>query len=86
MPTVGQLIRLLEKNHDINEAIVFQFMVAEHTDLTDEEFEPVADYLMDNDSFGDELSDTFNEWIAEAQDVLGGYGDDDDDEEEEETE
>jgi hypothetical protein len=84
MPTVGQLIRLLEKNHDIDEAIVFQFMVAEHTDLSEEEFEPVADYLMDNDSFADELSDTFNEWIAEAQDVLSGYGDDD--EEEEETE
>ena len=76
MPTVGQLIRLLEKNHDIDEAIVFQYLVAEQTDLTDEEFEPVADYLMDNDSFADEVSDTFIAWITEAQDVLGGYADD----------
>ena len=78
MPTVGQLIRLLEKNHEIDEAIVFQYLVAEHTDLTEEEFEPIADYLMDNESFGDELSDTFNEWITEAQDVLSGYADGDD--------
>ncbi len=29
MPTVSQIIRLLERNHDIDETILFQFMVDE---------------------------------------------------------
>lgn len=69
MATIASLIRHL-KEYDPNEPVIFQFAVAEHTDLDPDRFEDVAEYLMDNDSFGEESINFFHSWIAEAQDVL----------------
>jgi len=68
--TVQQLIEQLQSNHKPEDTIVFQYFVADYTDHTEEEFAPIAEYLMGNDSFGEESSNFFNSWITEAQDVL----------------
>jgi hypothetical protein len=70
MATVQDLIKMLQKEYDPTQAIVFQYFTAEHAGLEEEEFVEVADYLMDNDSFGEETSEMFSGWITEAQDVL----------------
>lgn len=70
MTTVKQLIEQLQELHNPDEAIVFQYKVAEHTRYSEEEFAEISDYLMNNDSFADESADFFNAWIVEADDVL----------------
>ena len=61
---------MLQKEYDPTQAIVFQFLTAEYAGLEEEDFVEVADYLMDNESFGEETSEMFRGWITEAQDVL----------------
>jgi hypothetical protein len=70
MAQVQDLIKMLQKEYDPTQAIVFQYFTAEHAGLEEEEFVEVADYLMDNESFGEETSEMFSGWITEAQDVL----------------
>jgi hypothetical protein len=70
MATVQNLIDQLQKNHDPDEQIIYQYVVQEHTDLDEIEFPEVAEYLMDNDNFADETSEMFTGWITEAQSVL----------------
>jgi hypothetical protein len=70
MATVAELINQLQKNHDPDEQIIYQYVVQEHTDLDEIEFPEVAEYLMDNDNFADEASEMFTGWITEAQGVL----------------
>lgn len=70
MAQVQDLIKMLQKEYDPTQAIVFQYFTAEHAGLEEEHFVEVADYLMDNDSFGEESSEMFSGWITEAQDVL----------------
>ena len=63
--TVGKLIELL-KLSDLDEPIVFQFVLTEHTLYTPEEFEKIADYLEDSDSFGDETARILKDWCRLA--------------------
>jgi hypothetical protein len=63
--TVGRLINLLQTLNE-DESIVFQFIIAEHTLYTSEEFEKIADYLKDSDSFGDETARILKEWCRVA--------------------
>jgi hypothetical protein len=70
MATVQNLIDQLQKYHDPEEQIIYQYVVQEHTDLDETEFPEVADYLMDNDNFADQASEMFTGWITEAQSVL----------------
>lgn len=69
MATVASLIEQL-KTHDPNEAIVFQYMVAEWTSYAPEDFAEVSNYLMNNDSFGDESSQFFRAWMSEASSII----------------
>jgi len=69
MATVANLIEQL-KTHDPNEAIVFQYMVADWTSYLPSEFEEVSNYLMNNDSFGDESSQFFRAWMSEAMSII----------------
>lgn len=69
MATVASLIEQL-KTHDPNEAIVFQYMVAEWTSYAPEDFAEVSNYLMNNDSFGDESSQFFRAWMSEAASII----------------
>ena len=62
---VGRLINLLQSLNE-DEPIVFQFIIAEHTLYTSEEFEKIADYLYDSDSFGDETARILKEWCRVA--------------------
>lgn len=66
---VGTLRKLLETYSD-DEPIVFQFIVAEHTSFSKDEFREIANYLEDSDQFGEDTAEVMTAWIAEADDVL----------------
>jgi len=67
--TVGKLIELL-KLSDPNEPIVVQFLLAEHTNYSPDEFERIADHLEDSDSFGDHTARVLKDWCVEAEYAL----------------
>lgn len=67
MTTVSQLISLLQDNHEPDEAIVFQYLVAEHTPYSPNEFEPLAELVMDSTSFGEESTQFFLSALEEAE-------------------
>jgi hypothetical protein len=69
--TVGKLIELLKLSNP-DEPIVFQFLLHEHVDkdYSAEEFETIADYLEDSDSFGDETARVLRAWCEEALDCV----------------
>jgi hypothetical protein len=69
--TVQKLIDLL-KLSDPNEPIVFQFVLAEHTNYSISEFEAIADHLEDSDAFGDDTARVLKEWCENAE-FLGDY-------------
>ena len=66
---VSTLMGLLSRL-DPEEPIVFQLLTQEHADYTPEEFQRIADYLEESDSFGDETSRVFYQWCEEALDCL----------------
>jgi hypothetical protein len=68
--TVQKLIDQLQKEHDPNEAIIFQYVLAEHTDLDQGTFADVSEYLMGNDNFAEDTTEVFQSWTTEARDVL----------------
>lgn len=69
--TVGKLIELL-KLFKPDEPVVFQFLLHEHVDRDYSlgEFEQIADYLEDSDSFGEETARVLRDWCGEALDCL----------------
>jgi hypothetical protein len=67
--TVGRLINLLQTLNE-DESIVFQFIIAEHTKYSFDEFEAIADYLYDSDSFGDDTARVLKNWCEEAEYAL----------------
>ena len=70
MSTVAQLIDQLQRNHKLDEPIVFQYMVQEYTPYLPDEFDEISNYLMNNDSFGDESSQFFRAWMSEAASII----------------
>ena len=70
MSTVAQLIDQLQRNHKLDEPIVFQYMVQEYTPYLPDEFAEISNYLMNNDSFGDESSQFFRAWMSEAMSII----------------
>jgi hypothetical protein len=69
MATVASLIEQL-KEHDPNEPILFQYMIADWTSYLPEEFEEISSYLMSNDQFGDDTSELFSSWMSEASGII----------------
>ena len=67
MTTVSQLISLLQDNHEPDEAIVFQYLVADHTSYSPSEFENLAEIVMDSTSFGEESTQFFLSALEEAE-------------------
>ena len=67
--TVQKLIDLL-KTFEPDEPIVFQFLLAEHTSYSPEQFEEIADYLEDSDSFGEDTARVLKEWCETAVDEI----------------
>jgi hypothetical protein len=45
-------------------------MVQEYTPYLPDEFEDITNYLMNNDSFGDESSQFFRAWMSEAMSII----------------
>lgn len=78
MATVASLIEQLKNNHKPDDAIVFQYMVSEFTSYPEDQFADIANYLMNNDSFGEESAEFFTAWMTEANDVLLEYEEDED--------
>jgi len=68
--SIRSLVQYLSRFADQDQAIVWNAVVAEDTDLTKEAFYEVAEYLETNQSFNDDSSDLFLAWIQEANDVL----------------
>ena len=67
--TVKKLISLLE-TLDPEESIVFQFLIAEHTDYFVSQFEAIADYLEVSNSFGDHTAGVLKQWCIDAEYAL----------------
>jgi hypothetical protein len=63
---VSKLMDLLS-TLDPDEPIVFQFLLAEHTDYSVSRFAELVDILEDSDSFGDHTSRVLKEWLVEAE-------------------
>lgn len=70
MATVASLIEQLKTNHNPDEPIVFQYMVQEYTSYLPDEFEEISNYLMNNDSFGEESAEFFTGWMSEAAAII----------------
>jgi hypothetical protein len=71
MTTVKQLIEQLQQNHEPDEAIVFQYLVAEFTPYAPETFETLAGLVMDNNVFGDDSTQFFLSALEEAEYEVG---------------
>lgn len=67
--SVKQLIKQLETIADQDQAVVFQYLLAEDTSYDQEYFAQLSDKL-DDTSFGDEMSREFNSWLDEMDDEL----------------
>jgi hypothetical protein len=67
MTTVKQLIEQLQENHDPDEPIVFQYLVADHTHYPTDEFDRLAEKVMDSNTFGDNSTRFFMDYLAEAE-------------------
>jgi hypothetical protein len=67
MTTVRQLIESLEKWHDGDAAILYQYITAENGVMNNAEFTQVSEWLEQNEEFADAMSETMNEWIARAR-------------------
>jgi hypothetical protein len=70
MATVAELIDQLQRNHKLDEPIVFQYMVQEYTPYLPEEFEDITNYLMANDQFGQDSAELFIGWMSEAASII----------------
>ena len=70
MTTVKKLISLLQEEHDPDEPIVFQYLVQEHTSYSPEEFENLAEAVMDSPDFGSESTQFFLSALEEAEYAL----------------
>ena len=70
MTSVRELIDQLQRNHELDEPIVFQYFVADYTSYGKPKFERLANYLMNNESFGEESTNFFLSWLTEADDIL----------------
>ena len=70
MATVGQLIDQLQRNHKLDEPIVFQYMVSDYTSYAAEDFAEITNYLMNNDQFGQDSAELFIGWMSEAFDII----------------
>ncbi len=70
MSTVANLIEQLQRNHKLDEPIVFQYMVQEYTPYLPEEFEDITNYLMANDQFGQDSAELFIGWMSEAASII----------------
>ena len=64
MATVKDLIEQLNTIRNKDQTVVFQYLLAEHTDLSIDEFEERAQAL-DYTDFADEMSVQMNEWLSE---------------------
>ncbi len=68
MATVKDLIEQLNTIREKDQPIVFQYLLAEHTDLSIDEFEQRAEAL-DYTDFADEMSIKMNDWLSEMAEV-----------------
>ena len=62
--TVAQLIEHL-KTEDPNTVVVFQYILAEHTDWDEDDFETRAE-LLDSSDFPDESSAYIKQWLNDV--------------------
>ena len=69
MTTIKDLIDQL-KMLDENEPVAYQYVLADSVGMSEADFAPIAEYLMNNNSFGEESANFFTAWVIEAQDVL----------------
>lgn len=69
--TIARLIEELQNNYDPSDVVIYQFITTEHvpTDISEGEFEDVADYL-ERTNLADELSFKIFEYIEIARENL----------------
>ena len=67
--TVQRLINLL-KIYNPDEPIVFQFLLAEHTSYSPEQFEEIADFIEDSGPFCEDTARVLKEWCETAVDEI----------------
>lgn len=69
--TIARLIEELQNNYDPNEPVIYQFITTEHvpSDISEGEFEDVADYL-ERTNLADRLSMKIFDYIEIARENL----------------
>ncbi len=67
MATIKQLIQQLQAEPNQEQAIVFQYLLAEHTSYSPDDFEQLSERLDDTD-FADSMSREFLSWLDEMDD------------------
>lgn len=69
--TIARLIEELQNNYDPNEPVIYQFITTEHVpaDISEGEFEEVADYL-ERTNLADQLSMKIFDYIEIARENL----------------
>ncbi len=71
MATAGELIEQL-KQYPTATPLLWQFYAAEHAAIDTKHFSAVANYLMANDVFLEDLHEFISEWMAAAQNKIEG--------------
>lgn len=66
--TVKQLIESLQSIQDQDQAVMFQYLLAEHTDISVPNFEKLVGRVEQSSSFADETSKDFIDWLYEVDD------------------
>lgn len=73
---VKELIEQLS-SHDPEEPVLVQYLLAEHTYLSETQLEMIVEYLEQETYFADEISIAFDSWIEIAQErILNDDGED----------
>lgn len=67
MTTIKKLIEQLQDEHDPDEAVVFQYLVADHTPYSPEVFDALAEAVMDDPSFGSDSTQLFLSALEQAE-------------------
>lgn len=67
MTTIKKLIEQLQDEHDPDEAVVFQYLVADHTPYSTEVFDTLAEAVMDDPDFGSDSTRLFLSALEQAE-------------------
>jgi len=66
---IKDLIAQLQEE-DQEAPVLMQYYTAAHAAIPEDKFEAVADYLLDNQNFLEDIHEVFSGWMTEALDIV----------------